>query len=120
MTDTMQVTKWRGILEEFERRGGSVQQFCRFFQISPGSLYSWRKKLAALDSDLKPSPNSLALRSEHEPAPSNGFVRLNVISPTPAPAVRVEFACGATLEVSAHEHDAIRLIVRTLLAEVDA
>ena len=100
MTDTMQVTKWRGILEEFERRGGSVQQFCRFFQISPGSLYSWRKKLAALDSDLKPSPNSLALRSEPESAANTGFVRVNVISPTRTTAVRVGFGCGATLEVS--------------------
>lgn len=120
MTDTMQVTKWRRILEEFERRGGSVQHFCRFFQISPGSLYSWRKKLAALESTLKPAPNSLALRSEHESAANTGFVRDNVISPTRITAVRAEFACGATLEVSTQEHVAIRLIVRTLLAEVDA
>jgi transposase-like protein len=62
---------WRLVLEEHQKSGLSVREFCRAESISEPSFYAWRRTLAKSDQIDKPDPG----RSDP--------TRLSSDSPTP-------------------------------------
>jgi transposase-like protein len=47
---------WRLVLEEHQKSGLSVREFCRAESISEPSFYTWRRRLAKSDQIDKPDP----------------------------------------------------------------
>ena len=81
---------WRGLIDEQSSSGESIAAFCRRRDVSPASLYSWRKRLR--DSETAAFvPVSVAGCSERE----------------------VQFRCDVTMRVPG-DHELVRCVVGAL------
>ena len=83
--------QWAAWLEEFDRSGLSVTEFCRRIDVNQNSFYRWRNKLKSQQSTDHFVPLVIPINSR----------------------VTVEFACGAVVRVDNHV-DALKPILQTL------
>lgn len=90
---------WEDRLDRYESSGQSVKEFCALEGVSVASLYQWRKRLNASETD----PGKLI------PRPAFQAVQLvgNAV-------VTVEFPGVGTLKVPSTQLDAVRAVVGEL------
>lgn len=85
--------QWAAWLEEFDRSGLSVAQFCERIDVGQNSFYFWRRKLKTATGDLK-----------------DQFVPV-VIQATSQ--VAIEFPCQAVLRVD-NQVESLRPVLQVL------
>jgi hypothetical protein len=91
--------RWRKLIEEQERSGLSIAEFCRHKGFTSASFYQWRKKL------------------RETPQPEDLFVPLHVIG---SGGVEIEFACGAVLRVPNGDSQTLAQVVSLLKQNEEA
>ena len=104
---------WERRLEEFERRGVTVAEFCARERVSVASFHRWRRKLASSSVEKASAAND-ARRVEPEIA--SGGVRFLPIEITGQSSIEVLLPSGAKILVPCHEPEALRTVLATLLS----
>ena len=94
--------EWRGILDELNRSGETLAEFCGRRDLSPWSLKDWRRRLGH------------GPRRAGRPARSSAFVSVATRS---AASIRIVMSCGLRLEVPLDcDAQLVGLFVRSLAA----
>lgn len=81
---------WRLVVEEFEKSGLTVRQFCRREKLREPSFYAWRRELRRRDGDQ---------RADGIAPVAPALVEVMTRSPTPAQAIEIETPAGFTIRL---------------------
>lgn len=106
LMDARKWQEWRGRMQRFEERRGSVAAFCRGEGVSEASFYQWRRRLAEA---------SVQERGGGADATA-GFRPVHVLRAT---SIAARLPGGTRLRVPCTDPQAVRLVIETL-ARLDA
>ncbi len=90
--------RWKELLANQAGSGLSVAEFCRRNEVSAASFYQWRKKLG------------------HGKPAAGAFVPVSLSEAT---GVRVEFPCGAVVQLPAGDDRSLVQVVSLLMAGLE-
>ena len=90
--------QWRARLGRFAQSQSTVAAFCREEDVSVASFYAWRRKLSA-DEPSQPRPAA------------STFVPVRV---TPGGGLRATLPNGAQLELTAEDHELVKLSIESI------
>ena len=104
---------WGRRLEEFERRGLTVAEFCTRERVSVASFHRWRRKLASTTVEKTSAAND---GRRAEPDIATGGVQFLPVEITGQSSVEVLLPSGAKILVPCHASEALRTVLATLLS----
>ena len=122
--DLARQAAWRRRLREFERSSETVGEFCDRVGASVSTFYRWQRKLARRsreDQSTADAPtNPTRTDSSRAPAssaasPAMSFLPIAITAA--ATQLEVLLANGTRVSVPCHDHEVIRVVLSSLLAE---
>lgn len=119
---------WRRRLREFERSAETVGEFCDRTGVSTNTFYRWQRKLARLAAaeggsraTQRPATQrpATAARATSSPgaSPAMSFLPIEITAATKLEVLEVLFPNGARLTAPCHDHEVVRVVLSSLLAE---
>jgi hypothetical protein len=112
-TDPIKLKEWTDRLARYERSNQTVAEFCVDEQVSEGTFYVWKRRLASGDrsTTARHLQRIGANNSTHE---TSGFQQVVVAPPENTGNVRITLPGGAVIELS-HDLPTIEHVVQQLL-----
>ena len=112
-TDPIKLKEWTDRLARFERSNQTVAEFCVDEQVSEGTFYVWKRRLARGDRGTT-DQHLQRIGANNSTNETSGFQPV-VVAPSEKTAnVRITLPGGAVIELS-HDLPTIENVVRQLL-----
>ena len=112
-TDPIKLKEWTDRLARFERSNQTVAEFCVDEQVSEGTFYVWKRRLASGDRSTTAQHRQRTGANNSAKEVSN-FQPVVVTPPRDTSKVRITFPSGAVIELR-HDLPTIEHVVRQLL-----
>lgn len=112
-TDPIKLKEWMDRLARFERSNQTVAEFCVDEQVSEGTFYAWKRRLASGDRSTT-AQHSQRTGANNSANDASNFQPVVVTPPENTSKVRITFPGGAVIELS-HDLATIEHVVRQLL-----
>ena len=99
--------RWKKLLAKLQQSGLTVAEFCRQENVSPASIYQWKKRLGM--GSLRANRRSAAApTAKPSPAPTR-FVEIAVHRSS---RIEMELASGVKIYIAADQLDALAAAIR--------
>lgn len=112
-TDPIKLKEWMHRLARFERSNQTVAEFCVDEQVSEGTFYAWKRRLASGDRSTT-AQHCQRTGANNSANDASNFQPVVVTPPENATSVRITLPGGAVIELS-HDLATIEHVVQQLL-----